>query len=242
MSDHREQFMRAAKTWQAKTGASVRLCDNGQTAYIQIDNPPAGFASAMTPEAFFAKIGGRFTEAPARQAIPVQRAPSRQKASLPPLQFDIHEYRAAHRSYGANCGYGAMAAILGITLGDVRRLAPEAEHVGGIHHHVMESAIRKAGRECRQVGANFPSHGVAVVKFGGAENPGHWVAVHGNKILDSYSMAERKGWFGRANWCDASKWGREIAPKVAKYFPGTDGTWWVDYGLEVETAGRRARK
>ena len=156
----------------------------------------------------------------------MDRAPKRE--APPRLKFTAQQYYAAYKAYGANCGYGAAAAILGITPDDVRRLVPGAEKAGGIGVKEMRSAIVRSGWGYRDIGANPPSYGVAVVKFGGEENPGHWVAVCGSKILDSYSMSLSSGWI------DAARWGREIAPKVAKYFPGTTNKWWFDFGLEIE--------
>jgi hypothetical protein len=207
------QFEREARAWASRTGASVWLEDHGGAFVVRLDNPPSGFASVYKPEAFFAKIGGKIT--------PRQTSPR-------PLKFTIKDYRNANKAYGANCGYGALAAILGITIDKVRALAPESEEVGGIYRHLMPSVIRRAGWECRDIGARLPEYGLAVVVFDDDMKQGHWIAVAGNKFFDSYSISEG------LDWCDASKWWSKIAPKVATYWPKTSKEWRIDLGLEVE--------
>ena len=131
------------------------------------------------------------------------------------LRFNRWDYLIANHWWGANCGPIALAAVAGLRLGDVRRLVPESEKNGGISEQVMRVALDRAGLRWRASGAALPAYGLAVVRFEGpwerSKAPGHWLAVDGHKVLDTYSI---DAWWCR-NWCNFEHWRRVGAPLLA---------------------------
>ena len=184
--------MRQARAWQAKTGASVRICDTGSSVHIEIDNPPRGFASVCSPEDFFRKIGGKFTEAPKPQPRP---QPPQAKS---PGRWDMY---SNYFRWGANCGPVAIAAILGKPIDDIRRLIPDFGGRNGMTTAQIMDALRRAGVNCREIGAQYPSYGIAFVKADGAAK-GHFIAVAGQKVLDTFTLDA----LHLKDWCDLGRW------------------------------------
>jgi hypothetical protein len=142
---------------------------------------------------------------------------------LPARRFGHLDHLIANLWWGADCGPVALAAILGLRLGDVRRLIPEGKPQHALDTALLPEIIRCAGRSYRLVGQRLPEHGIALIKFGGwRKQPAHWVAVSGSHALDSTSC----------RWVPALAWLRFLA--VLSILLGGNGRWWVYVGIEVE--------
>ena len=207
--DRREQFMRAARAWEAKHGASVWLCDHGGAFSVRVDNAPAGFGFTQgTPEEFFRRIGGRLVE---KEPAKITSSPrGRTAAVATPGPAEMY---SSYLLWGANCGPVALAAILGKSLNEIRRLIPEFN--GGMTIAQLIEAIGRAGRKCLSVGAEYPSHGIALVQTKDLKK-GHVIAVSGGKVLDTFTV----GSLFMKSWCDISRW--ERGNKKYKVFEGVE--------------------
>ena len=120
----------------------------------------------------------------------------------------------AHLWWGANCGPVALATILDISLGDVRRIAPEFAERRSMTYETIKAAIRRTGCSYQEIGAQYPVHGLASVDRAGDPH-GHVIAVSGSKMLDTFSLDYRGGWRGLEGWKRANKryrvcWGLEV--------------------------------
>ena len=165
-------FMRAARAWQAKNpGSEVWICNNGSgQATIRVNG------RTCTPEAFFAEIGGKFTE---RKEIP--------------LRF------GAGATKEWNCGPIALAAITGKTPEEISTyIATAYKRKGGIDLEDAKCVLSALGFGYQHIGKGWPLYGLAVVEFGKT----HMICASekaGRRfVLDNATLA--KGWIAVEDW------------------------------------------
>lgn len=164
----------------------------------------------------------------------------------PETRFTAADADRAHAEWGANCGPGALAAIMGMTLDEVRPHMIGFEAKRYTNPSMMNEALRSIGRPWRKIGANWPAYGLVRVQWEGPwTKPGvpmvaryrwtHWIGADdgqhpGNPgVFDINAMANGSGWTSRADWA------AHIAPWIIENcVPGGDGRWHVTHALEVE--------
>jgi hypothetical protein len=173
-------------------------------------------------------------------------------------RFTIDDAERAHDEWGANCGPGALAAILGLTLDEVRPHMGDFERKGYTNPTLMLAALDSAGAKWRkrQLGPNrvtggtvtflgFPLYGLARIQWEGPwTKPGvpmaaryrhtHWVGVaHGDSvrdvgIFDINCMNNGTGWVSLENWRDI------VVPYILQeYVPRADGGWHLTHVVEI---------
>lgn len=97
------------------------------------------------------------------------------------------EADAAYEQWGCNCGPGAIAAIMGMRLDDVRPLMGDFEKKHYTNPTLMWEVLDRIGRPWRKVGKDWPRFGLARIQWEGpwsepGQNPRwgyrqtHWVA------------------------------------------------------------------
>ena len=132
---------------------------------------------------------------------------------MPP--FSMQDMLRANDEWGANCGPGAIAAIMGMTLDDVRPHMGDFEQKHYTNPTLMWSTLRSIGRHWCKTKPEWPFHGLVRIQWEGpwtAEgvNPKaryrytHWVgcirAAATIGIFDINALANGTGWCSLEDW------------------------------------------
>jgi hypothetical protein len=155
-----------------------------------------------------------------------------------PAQMD-----RANKDWGANCGPGALAAIMGMTLDEVRPHMGDFESKRYTNPSLMNAALRSIGRSWRKIGAEWPVFGLARIQWEGPWTAQgvpmaaryrhtHWVGSHirtaSHGVFDINALANGTG------WCSLDDWRSEIVPWILKELvPRANGAWHVTHGIEI---------
>lgn len=167
--------------------------------------------------------------------------------------FTQEDGERAHKEWGANCGPGALAAIMGMTLDEVRPHLGDFERKGYTNPTLMNFALRSIGRRWRtQVLAGtaggtstdgWPTYGLCRIQWEGPwMDPGvpiraryrqtHWVGAQRGKrgigIFDINAMNNGTG------WCSLEDWTGTIVPAILQLYPRANGRWHITHAIEVE--------
>lgn len=159
-------------------------------------------------------------------------------------RFTAEDAERAHNTWGCNCGPGALAAIMGMTLDEVRPHIPEFDAKHYTNPSMMNAALRSIGRPWRKIGAVWPHYGLARIQWEGPwTGPGvpmaaryrytHWV---GSKITQDF----RTGVFdinciaNGSGWTAFEHWERVIVPHLTEGHKRATGKWHLTHAIEVE--------
>jgi hypothetical protein len=155
----------------------------------------------------------------------------------------------AHRAYdewGANCGPGALAAIAGLTLDQVRPLMGDFETKHYTNPTLMYECMNRAGLKWKAAKDKtaWPRWGLVRVQWEGPWTKEgvpmrvryrhtHWVGARtgacGIEVFDINAMT-CDGWIPLAVWRD------NLVPWIIEHCvpPKADGKWHLTHVLEVE--------
>jgi hypothetical protein len=171
-------------------------------------------------------------------------------AIVPFIAFDSQDVARAHDSWGCNCGPGALAAALGLTLDEVRPHLGDFEHRRFMNPTQMGHALdrlkarwraipRETGPTWTENGVvrTWTENGVVRIQFGGPWlQPGvpagaayarsHWVAA---RIHEGHYWVFELS----AGWLPAERWAVEVFPKLAAAVARADHTWFPTHRWEV---------
>lgn len=158
-------------------------------------------------------------------------------------RFTFEDANRAYEDWGANCGPGALAAIMDMTLDEVRPHMGDFEDKHYTNPMLMNAALRSIGRQWKKICAIWPNYGLVRVQWEGPwTSPGvpmraryrytHWIGAHtsernGIGIFDINCMNNGTG------WCSIDDWSRYIAPVLAGQYPRADGKWHITHAIEV---------
>lgn len=171
----------------------------------------------------------------------------------PRTRFTFEEADRANREWGMNCGPGAIAAICGLTLDELRPYMGDFERKHYTNPTLMWQVLERLwpaygiGYHCRpkQAGAVpliWPAYGLARIQWGGTwMQPGvpvsaryrrtHWVgacSIPGNTgIFDINIVANGTGWTPESDWDSL------VVPMLVADMKGADGTWFITHCVEV---------
>jgi hypothetical protein len=162
--------------------------------------------------------------------------------------FTRDDLDRANKEWGANCGPGAVAAIMGMTLDEVRPHMGNFERKHYTNPSLMDHVLRSINRPWRKIGTARPSYGLARIQWDGPwTGPGvpmharyrytHWIGCHsaGTSIgvFDINAMANGTG------WCSLEDWTGSIVPYILQQYPRASGKWWITHGIEVDRSGKK---
>jgi hypothetical protein len=168
-----------------------------------------------------------------------------------PTQFTVDDGERAHAEWGSNCGPGALAAILGLTLDRVRPLLRGFEDKHYVNPTMMFDALARYGGlrwGFQQLGKatpnlDFPEYGLARIQWEGPwTEPGvpmrvryrytHWVGAkvtpRGTGIFDINALANGSG------WCALEDWEGEIVPRLVALYARASGRWHITHAVKVQ--------
>lgn len=167
-------------------------------------------------------------------------------------RFTNEDLDRANDEWGCNCGPGAVAAICGLTLDEVRPHMGDFEKKRYTNPTLMWSALQSTGVRFSYRGghlgqANWPRYGLARIQWEGPwTKPGvparaayrhtHWVGAAQKAegvvgIFDINAMANGSGWSSMADWQGI------LVPYILdECVPRADGGWHITHAVEI--AGR----
>jgi hypothetical protein len=168
----------------------------------------------------------------------------------PSVAFTVADAERAHDEWGANCGPGALAAIMGRTLDEVRPHMDGFEGKGYTNPTMMFDALRSigakwksrtVGSECAVVG--WPRYGLARIQWEGpwtgtgvpiraryhyTHLVGSWIGRHGVGVFDINCINNGSGWVSFAEWADV------VVPFILASYRRASGEWHITHAIEVD--------
>jgi hypothetical protein len=161
------------------------------------------------------------------------------------MSFTLEDAKRANDEWGANCGPAALAAILGITLADVRPLMGDFEKKGYTNPTLMLDCLKRSGVAWSKAFNQFawPQHGLVRIQWEGPwTEPGvpmraryrntHWVGARTEAdarvtIFDVNALCI-------GGWIPFSQWAQDLVPWLLKtLYPTANGKWHLTHVLEV---------
>lgn len=163
------------------------------------------------------------------------------------LRFTLEDAQRASQDWGANCGPGAIAAIMGMTLDEVRPYLGDFEKKRYTNPTLMNEILKRIGRFHSPLKTlSWPQHGLARIQWhgpwmaagvpiGARYRQTHWVASrhsdrNGIGIFDINAM-ESGGWISLENWA-----GTLVPWLLKEAVPRADGKWSITHAIEVSRA------
>ena len=174
---------------------------------------------------------------------------TRDYAPQVPVRFNVDEAQAAGDQWGFNCGPGAVAAMLGLTIADVRPKLGDFERKGYTNPTLMLSILNNLGAKWgRLKDASWPRRGLVRVQWEGPwTRPGvpmaaryrhtHWVGAE--RVTGSLWIFDINA-ICVGGWIPAAEWREQIVPWLLKECePKADGKWHVTHSLELDAIESR---
>ena len=161
---------------------------------------------------------------------------------MTPLCFTLEDAARARAEWGANCGPGALAAIMGMTLDEVRPHLGNFERKHYTNPAMMNEALRSIGRPWKKIGAVWPCYGLVRVQWEGPwTNPGvpmraryrytHWIGAEIGRnsvgIFDINCVNNGTG------WCALNDWSSMVVPWLVEHYKRASGKWHITHALEI---------
>ncbi len=162
-----------------------------------------------------------------------------------PVRFNADDAERANAEWGANCGPGAIAGILGMTLDELRPSMGDFESKRYTNPTLMWEVLRRLNVDFSASKAKrWPSFGLARIQWEGPwTKPGvparaayrhtHWVGVNGRNpsnigIFDINAIGNGSG------WCSLADWAEILVPDILREcVPKASGAWHIAHSVEV---------
>ncbi len=167
-------------------------------------------------------------------------------------RFTADDADRAHEQWGANCGPGAIAAICGLTLDEVRPHMGDFEAKRYTNPTLMWAVLRSIGVSFSYRGGHlgrelWPEYGLCRVQWEGPwTQPGvparaayrhtHWIGaaidpVKGIGIFDINAIGNGSGWSALEDWSLL------LVPwLLEECVPRASGGWYLTHVVEVDRA------
>lgn len=164
----------------------------------------------------------------------------------------------ANEEWGVNCGPAAVAAVMGMTLDQVRPHMGDFERKRYMNPTLMYEVLDRIGRPYRRIGPTYPDFGLARIQWEGPWTaPGvpirvryrhtHWVGWCRNSryglsaVFDVNAIGMGIHHFGvhpfggGGGWLCYADWSTKLVPWILKECEAeANGRWHVTHGIEVE--------
>jgi hypothetical protein len=165
-------------------------------------------------------------------------------AALEPLRFNAEDLRRANAEWGCNCGPTALAAILGLTLAEVRSHLGQFETKRYTNPTMMKQALASLCVKWFSASqATFADYGLCRVQWSGPwlgrgipiqarYRQTHWVAsrwIGRNFEIFDVNALSAGGWITQETWQQC------LVPWILKHsVPNNDGRWYLTHVWEIE--------
>lgn len=162
-----------------------------------------------------------------------------------PVRFTLDEAQSAADTWGMNCGPGAIAAVLGLTLDELRPHMGNFERKGYTNPTLMWAVLNSLGARWRLVKppSQWPRYGLTRVQWEGpwtapnvparvAYGHTHWV---GSRIIGGATEIFDINAMCVGGWISKHEWSGELVPWLLKECePKASGAWHLTHVVEVE--------
>jgi hypothetical protein len=160
-------------------------------------------------------------------------------------RFDQSDVERAFNEWGANCGPGAIAAICGLTLDELRPHMGDFEQKRYTNPTLMWAVLDRLGVKYRQGRWHWPSYGLVRIQWEGPwTKPGvpmraryrytHWVGA-ATTIAGSVGVFDINAINNGSGWVSQENWASTIVPWILREcHPKADGKWHITHVVEVQ--------
>ncbi len=167
------------------------------------------------------------------------------------IAFTHEDANRAYDEWGCNCGPGALAAIMNMTLDEVRPHIPGFDQKRYTNPTMMNEALRSIGRPWWKI-ESPPTYGLCRVQWEGPwTEPGvpmraryrhtHWIAIQNPRHASMLNQIHREAGIFDINamnvggWIAYSDWATILVPWLLKEVaPRASGRWHITHNIEVE--------
>jgi hypothetical protein len=165
--------------------------------------------------------------------------------------FTLEDFDRAHATWGCSCGPGALAAIAGLTLDEVRPHMGDFESKGYTDPDLMYSALSRlplVWQKSHEV-HGWPKYGLVRIQWEGPWTEpsappeerlrfSHWIGTS-RKITDKtdreIGVFDTNALANGSGWCSFHDWRNHLAPVLAKkHDRRASGGWHVTHTIEIE--------
>lgn len=167
--------------------------------------------------------------------------------------FTLEDATRAYDEWGANCGPGALAGVLGLTLDQVRPHMGDFERKGYTNPTLMFAALRSLGVKYHRVDfittegqprRHWPARGLVRIQWEGPwTKPGvpmaaryrhtHWIGA-AKGPLDDVGIFDINCINNGSGWVALADWERIIVPHILRECePKASGAWHQTHVLEL---------
>jgi hypothetical protein len=166
--------------------------------------------------------------------------------SEPVVTFSLEDAVSAADAWGANCGPGALAAVLGLSLNQVRPHLGDFESKRYMNPMLMFAALRSLGVTWRNAAEGWPDRGLIRIQWEGPWTaPGvpvrvryrhtHWV---GSRLCRGEVEVFDINCMCVGGWVPLPEWSGRVVPWLLKEcHPKANGRWHSTHRLAVGQAG-----
>lgn len=175
---------------------------------------------------------------------PPDDPPRTSTAALLHTRFGWEDADDAFVEWGANCGPGAIAAIMHMTLREVR---PHMDAAGFAEKHytnptMMNDVLRAIGRPWTKIGRQWPNYGLVRIQWDGPWTaPGvpmraryrytHWIGAA--KIGGKVNIFDINQINNGSGWTVLEYWEAITASRLMDMYPRSNGKWHITHAIEV---------
>ncbi len=165
-----------------------------------------------------------------------------------PVRFDLAAAEHAADAWGCNCGPGALAAMTGLTLDEVRPCLGDFEVKRYTNPTLMFETLRRLGVSYtveRRLPLDWPRHGLVRIQWGGPwmadgvpigarYRQTHWVgARHTRGRAEVFDI----NCINVGGWVPMDTWTAVVVPWLLREaVPRADGSFSLTHVVEVSTA------
>lgn len=164
---------------------------------------------------------------------------------IAPPKFTAEDADRAYETWGCNCGPSAIAAIMGLTLDEVRPLMGDFEAKRYTNPTLMWATLGRIGRPWRKLRSplDWPAYGLVRIQWHGPwmgegvpmaarYRHTHWVGAGRRSgeigVWDVNAMGNGSG------WCRLEHWAGKLVPYILEHaVPRSDGKWSMTHVVEV---------
>jgi hypothetical protein len=167
-------------------------------------------------------------------------------------KFTAEDAENAYFEWGCNCGPAALAAIMEMTLDEVRPHLTGFDAKRYVNPTMMFDALKGIGAKYRSTALGYalapddfigwPRYGLARIQWEGPwMKPGvpmraryrytHWVGGQGGR--SSYGVFDINAINNGSGWCSLKSWTDVIVPTITECYRRADGKWHITHAIEV---------
>jgi len=159
-----------------------------------------------------------------------------------PAKFTVDEVNSC--MWGVNCGPGALAGVLDLTLDQVRPHMGDFEKKHYTNIKLMYSALQSLGKKYKKLDKLYPYHGLVRIQWCGPWTEPkvdprsrlrhtHWIGVHSSAVDEVWIFDINCICVG--GWVSQLEWELKVVPwLLPQVEPKASGDWYPTHILELD--------